>query len=280
MAMRFAHEPLDLVERLVAGQRAGRASRGRTAAPRRGAGWLRKDLLEPPARGVGKRQQPQRLAGRRAVDDDRVPVAGLVVALELQQAEQLVHARAARSAPRPRCGRRRARAAARRASPARAAQWRSISSCAETCWAHRPSPSSRRLGRRARARARRRASARGRSTARSCAARRRRSGAPWPPRPTSCRRRPCRCRGWSAGPSRQPTSLRARFLARLSVMTPSAEPRLPARSVASMRTVAVAARLRRPTRSASGSRGRAAARGRDARPRVDAQASPWRPSRA
>ena len=51
-----------------------------------------KTLLQPPARDVGERQQPQRLAGRRAVDDDHVVLAGLVVALDLQQAEQLVHA--------------------------------------------------------------------------------------------------------------------------------------------------------------------------------------------
>ena len=49
-------------------------------------------LVQPPARGVREREQPQRLAGRRAVDDDHVPVARLDVALELQQAEQLVAA--------------------------------------------------------------------------------------------------------------------------------------------------------------------------------------------
>ena len=48
--------------------------------------------IQPPARRVREREQPQRLAGRRAVDDDRVPLAGLGVALELEQAEQLVGA--------------------------------------------------------------------------------------------------------------------------------------------------------------------------------------------
>ena len=52
-----------------------------------------KDALQPPAGDVGERQQAQRLAGRRAVDDDHVPVARLVVALELQEAEELVGAR-------------------------------------------------------------------------------------------------------------------------------------------------------------------------------------------
>ncbi len=51
------------------------------------------DLVEPPAGDVGEREQPQGLAGRRAVDDHDVEVAGLVVALDLQQAEELVHAR-------------------------------------------------------------------------------------------------------------------------------------------------------------------------------------------
>ena len=53
---------------------------------------LAEHLVQPPARGVREREQPQRLAGRRAVDDDRVPLAGLDVALEDQQREQLVAA--------------------------------------------------------------------------------------------------------------------------------------------------------------------------------------------
>ena len=46
---------------------------------------LPEHLVQPPAGGVGEREQPQRLAGRRAVDDDHVPLAGLDVALEHQQ---------------------------------------------------------------------------------------------------------------------------------------------------------------------------------------------------
>ena len=57
----------------------------------------------------------------------------------------------------------------------------------------------RRVGRRARSRASRRGCARGRSRGRPCAARRPRSGARWRRRRWSCRRRPCRCRGSSAG---------------------------------------------------------------------------------
>ena len=63
---------------------------GRAASIRRDL--LGEDPLQPPARDVGEAQQAQRLAGRRAVDDDDVELARLVVALELQQAEELVHA--------------------------------------------------------------------------------------------------------------------------------------------------------------------------------------------
>ena len=53
----------------------------------------RQDLVEPPAGDVGEGEQPQGLAGRRAVDDDHVVVAARVVGADLQQAEELVHAR-------------------------------------------------------------------------------------------------------------------------------------------------------------------------------------------
>src|SRR3954470_8500077 len=49
----------------------------------------RDHLLQPPARDVGERQEPQRLAGGRAVHDDRVELAGVVVALDLEQRAQL-----------------------------------------------------------------------------------------------------------------------------------------------------------------------------------------------
>ena len=69
--------------------RNARAS-GRAAAEQRAL--AAEHAVQPPARRVREREQPQRLAGRRAVDDDRVPLAGLGVALELEQAEQLVGA--------------------------------------------------------------------------------------------------------------------------------------------------------------------------------------------
>ena len=80
IATRFADEPLDLADHALVGQleveeRARERARGgeqRVLAP--------EHLVQPPARGVRERQQPQRLAGRRAVDDDHVPLAGLGVA--------------------------------------------------------------------------------------------------------------------------------------------------------------------------------------------------------
>ena len=92
IATRLRDQPLDLAERALVGQlevqeRARERARGgeqRVLAP--------EHLVQPPLRGVRERQQPQRLAGRGAVDHDHVPVAGLVVRLEREQAEQLVAA--------------------------------------------------------------------------------------------------------------------------------------------------------------------------------------------
>ena len=51
------------------------------------------DLLQPPAGDFGEGEQPEGLAGRRAVHDHGVPLAALLMALELEQREQLVEAR-------------------------------------------------------------------------------------------------------------------------------------------------------------------------------------------
>ena len=86
------HEPLDLAHHLLVGQ--PQVEERARERPRRGE-QLRlapHQLAEPPARGLREREQPQRLARRRAVDDDHVPLALLDVALEPQQAEQLVAA--------------------------------------------------------------------------------------------------------------------------------------------------------------------------------------------
>ena len=106
-----AHEPLDVVEDVLAGQRDVEEGAGERA---RGADQPllpRQHLLEPPAGDVGEGQQAQRLARRGAVDDDHVVVAGLVMALDLKQREELVHPRAGRSAPRRRSSSRRGRRA-------------------------------------------------------------------------------------------------------------------------------------------------------------------------
>ena len=129
----------------------------------------------------------------------------LVVVLYLQQAEQLVHAREARSAPRrgsARCrGRRAARQPVLHRRPVRLhLQLR----------AHLLAPEQVAGGRRLVDRARPPASPRGcgrdRSRGRPCAARRRRNAAPSRRRRWSCRRRPCRCRGSSGAAARtEPT---------------------------------------------------------------------------
>ena len=85
-------QPLDLGEHPLVGQRD--VEERLRQRPRRGQQrpLAPEHLVEPPARDVGEREQPQRLAGRRAVDDHDVPVALVDVALDLQQREQLVAA--------------------------------------------------------------------------------------------------------------------------------------------------------------------------------------------
>ena len=162
-------------------------------------------FAEPPARSLGEGEQPQRLAGGRAVDDDHVPVAVLDVLLEPQQAEQLVSA-----------GR---DGELLGGDPFHAALDQHLAEPAldlgpvalelllrgdllrpqvrARLGGLRPDGLLEHVGERVRRI--------GGQDAR-CGGRRRRSGARWPPRPTSCRRRPCLCRGWCAGPSkaRQP----------------------------------------------------------------------------
>ena len=113
-----AHERPDLGEHRLARERHVEQRPGQR--PRRGDDLVlaREDLLQPPARDVGEREQAQRLAGGRAVDDEHVEVALLVVALELQQREQLVEAGGDRRAPRRRSCSRPGRRASRRATPA------------------------------------------------------------------------------------------------------------------------------------------------------------------
>ena len=155
----------------------------------------REHLLEPPARDLRERQQPQRLAGRRAVDDDHVELARLVVLLELQQREDLVHARAGPSAPRPGSGRPRGRPAASPSQRWTACQLRSISASAWTSWPQRFSATGtgcgaelglERVGEAVRRVGRQHDGAQARCERSPARSRRRRS---------SCRPRPCPCRG-------------------------------------------------------------------------------------
>ena len=66
-------QALDLAEHLLVGQRdVEERARERPRGGQQRA-LAAEDLVEPPARDVGEREQPQRLAGGRAVDDHDVP---------------------------------------------------------------------------------------------------------------------------------------------------------------------------------------------------------------
>ena len=154
---------------------------------------LTQDLVQPPAGGVGEGEQPQRLAGRRAVDDDRVVVARLDVVLEHEQAEQLVaagrdgqllggdpvHAALHQQPAEP---------LRDRAPVVLELVLREDLLRVQLAWP----PSSAR--RRPRPAARRPANAPGRWRSRASSGPGQRSAAPWPRPRTSCRPRPCRCR--------------------------------------------------------------------------------------
>src|SRR5207247_11464017 len=68
------------------------ASQHRTREPR-GATLDRKDALEPPASGLGQREQAHGLAGRRRIDDDDVIASAIDVIDDLEQARDLVETR-------------------------------------------------------------------------------------------------------------------------------------------------------------------------------------------
>ena len=91
MSIRLVTSSSHLGEHVVAGQR--QVEHRARERPRGGHEALLpgEHLVEPPARDLGERQQAQRLARGRAVHDDHVELARLVVALELQQREDLVH---------------------------------------------------------------------------------------------------------------------------------------------------------------------------------------------
>ena len=148
---------------------------------------------------VREREQAQRLAGGRAVDDDRVELGLVVVALDLEQREELVHAGRHGQL----LGRDPVDAAARRAAR-RATPGPPPSGAPSRPGPGPPGPRADRRTAWARCRARPRANrtgcARGRSRARSCAGPRARSGGRWRRPRWSCRRRPCPCRGSSVEP--------------------------------------------------------------------------------
>ena len=193
IATRFADQAVDLAEDVLVGQ-LDVEERLRDRA--RGGDHLaldREDLLQPPLRDLGEREQPQRLARRRAVHDHDVVVARGVVALDLQQAEQLVHAR--------RHGQLLGRDVHHAAVGEQARQPAlDLPPVVPPSRAGPAPPDPRALAdrRRVRAEIRPRASrtgcGRGRSRARRCAARGPRRGGRSRPRRRSCRHRPCPCR--------------------------------------------------------------------------------------
>jgi hypothetical protein len=87
------HEALDLAHHLLVGEPEIEERARERPRRRQQLRLAARQLGQPPARGLGEREQPQRLARRRAVDDDHVPAAVLDVPPEPQEAEQLVAAR-------------------------------------------------------------------------------------------------------------------------------------------------------------------------------------------
>ena len=87
-----------------------------------------------PAEHVGQRQQPDRLRGRRAVDDDEVVVARRRELLDVGEREHLVEARARPRAPRPRARRRRPSRARRPGSGARRPRSPRTGPARSSCW--------------------------------------------------------------------------------------------------------------------------------------------------
>ena len=171
------------------------------------------DPVQPPARDVREREQPQGLAGGRAVDDDDVesslsawrrsrsrassssrPGGTVISSAVIRSAPRAGAARRASRGPRPSCARSRPAPGPARPTAAR----RPASACC-----------------RSRCRAHRRASARDRWRRRGSARRRPPRAAPSPPPPRSCRRRPSRCAARCEGPWRG-SSVTQRMLGRVS----------------------------------------------------------------
>ena len=72
------HQPLDLAERALVGELEIEERPRQRPRRRQQRALAPEHLVEPPLRRVGERAASSVLAGRRAVDDDHVPAAGLV----------------------------------------------------------------------------------------------------------------------------------------------------------------------------------------------------------
>jgi hypothetical protein len=85
-------QPLHGVEHAVLRHhRAGRPVQQRTHRPQRPP-LGREDLLDVPGQRPRQREQPQRLAGGRAVDDDEVPEPGVDLLAQREQRQHLLRA--------------------------------------------------------------------------------------------------------------------------------------------------------------------------------------------
>ena len=86
-------EPLDGLENLI--RRDGKRGHPRHEGTNRlhHLPLHREDALDVPAHDLGQRQEPQRLGGGSAIDDETVVVAALDVGLHIDQGEDLVETR-------------------------------------------------------------------------------------------------------------------------------------------------------------------------------------------
>ena len=203
IAIRLSHEPLDVGEHGLARQRDVEHRARERAARRPEAGAPSGKTFSSHQRATSGNESSRSVSPVGAQSTiDRVPLAGLVVALELEQREQLVHAGRDRQllggdAVHAALGEQLAEPLRTRVPVALhlllGLDLLAPEAVRRPPWARR----------RARPRASRTRQCAGSVESTSVRRPPRRSGARWRRRRTSCRRRPCPCRGSSAASSRR-----------------------------------------------------------------------------
>ena len=123
-------EPLDVGEHGVARQRDVQQRAGERCRGRQELAFDREDLVDPPAGDIGKGEQSQRLAGWARSRRRSPPILRTGDGPGAATARTARPCPGGRSAPRPRCGRSRARANSSLSQSWTPDQWRSISSWA------------------------------------------------------------------------------------------------------------------------------------------------------